>query len=62
MRQTGVRNAFAFDRHFLDYGYDLKPLLDPLAQVGSRPQFHKAANQSLLLANSKNDLIPNMIA
>ncbi len=26
MRRTGVRTAFAFDRHFLDYGYELKPL------------------------------------
>lgn len=26
MRRTGVRTAFAFDRHFLDYGYKLQPL------------------------------------
>jgi predicted nucleic acid-binding protein len=25
MRRTGVRTAFAFDRHFQDYGYDLVP-------------------------------------
>lgn len=25
MRRTGVRKAFAFDRHFLDYGYELFP-------------------------------------
>jgi len=25
MRRTGVQKAFAFDRHFRDYGYDLKP-------------------------------------
>ncbi|MBN1221793.1 MAG: PIN domain-containing protein [Candidatus Aminicenantes bacterium] len=25
MRRTGVRKAFAFDRHFRDYGYDLEP-------------------------------------
>ncbi len=24
MRRTGVQKAFAFDRHFRDYGYDLK--------------------------------------
>jgi predicted nucleic acid-binding protein len=25
MRRTGVRKAFAFDRHFQDYGYELFP-------------------------------------
>jgi predicted nucleic acid-binding protein len=25
MRRTGVQKAFAFDRHFLDYGFDLNP-------------------------------------
>lgn len=25
MRRTGVRKAFAFDRHFQDYGYELSP-------------------------------------
>lgn len=25
MRRTGIQKAFAFDRHFRDYGYDLKP-------------------------------------
>ena len=25
MRRTGVQKAFAFDRHFRDYGFDLKP-------------------------------------
>jgi predicted nucleic acid-binding protein len=25
MRRTGIRKAFAFDRHFLDYGYKLFP-------------------------------------
>jgi predicted nucleic acid-binding protein len=25
MRRTGVRMAFAFDRHFLDYGCELVP-------------------------------------
>ena len=25
MRRTGVQKAFGFDRHFRDYGYDLKP-------------------------------------
>jgi predicted nucleic acid-binding protein len=25
MRRTGVQKAFAFDRHFRDYGYDLTP-------------------------------------
>jgi predicted nucleic acid-binding protein len=25
MRRTGIRTAFAFDRHFLDYGYELRP-------------------------------------
>ena len=26
MRRTGVRKAFAFDRHFRDYGYEVSPL------------------------------------
>ena len=26
MRRTGVRKAFAFDRHFRDYGYEVNPL------------------------------------
>ena len=25
MRRTGVQKAFAFDRHFRDYGFDLNP-------------------------------------
>ena len=25
MRRTGIRKAFAFDRHFQDYGYELYP-------------------------------------
>jgi len=25
MRRTGVRKAFAFDHHFLDYGYEIYP-------------------------------------
>lgn len=25
MRRTGIRMAFAFDRHFKDYGYELSP-------------------------------------
>ncbi len=25
MRRTGVRKAFAFDRHFQDYGYEIYP-------------------------------------
>ena len=25
MRRTGVRKAFAFDRHFRDYGYEIYP-------------------------------------
>jgi predicted nucleic acid-binding protein len=25
MRRTGVRKAFAFDRHFKDYGYEIYP-------------------------------------
>jgi len=25
MRRTGVQKAFAFDRHFRDFGYDLQP-------------------------------------
>jgi predicted nucleic acid-binding protein len=25
MRRTGIRIAFSFDRHFLDYGYELYP-------------------------------------
>jgi predicted nucleic acid-binding protein len=25
MRRTGVRKAFAYDRHFKDYGYELNP-------------------------------------
>lgn len=25
MRRTGVRKAFTFDRHFLDYGYEIYP-------------------------------------
>jgi len=25
MRRTGVQNVISFDRHFRDYGYDLKP-------------------------------------
>lgn len=25
MRQTGIRKAFAFDRHFREYGYELYP-------------------------------------
>ena len=26
MRRTGLRKAFAFDRHFRDYGYEINPL------------------------------------
>jgi len=26
MRRSGVRKAFAFDRHFREYGYETKPL------------------------------------
>lgn len=26
MRRTGVRSAFAFDRHFSEYGYEITPL------------------------------------
>lgn len=26
MRRTGVRKAFAFDRHFKNYGFDLNPI------------------------------------
>jgi predicted nucleic acid-binding protein len=25
MRRTGIRKAFAFDRHFQDYGYEIYP-------------------------------------
>jgi predicted nucleic acid-binding protein len=25
MRRTGIRKAFAFDRHFKDYGYEISP-------------------------------------
>ena len=25
MRRTGIRKAFAFDRHFRDYGYEINP-------------------------------------
>jgi len=27
MHRTGVRKAFAFDRHFKDYGYEIHPPL-----------------------------------